>query len=129
MSDRIPAVVADFVRERIGSIAELELLLLLSADPSRAWTAEDAAKGLYMAMTAVSDLLEQLRRQGILQLGPAGYRYRPQSPQLEAAIAQVAEQYQLRRLAIIELIYSRPSGKIQSIADAFRFWKKPSEDA
>ena len=43
----IPAAVLQFVLKRIDSVAELETILIMSADESRAWSVEDIATRIY----------------------------------------------------------------------------------
>jgi hypothetical protein len=55
-----------FVLERIHSVAQLELLLMLHRDPSVEWTAETAGREMrYPADLAAAELLG-LRRAGLV---------------------------------------------------------------
>lgn len=121
MSDRLPAPVESFIRERIGSVVELELLLTLQRESTRAWTAEEAAKSLYVAADAIRGFLSRFCAQGFCEVTGDTFRYAPRTPELAKLIADVRDSYQNRRLTVINLIYAGPVEKFQSFADAFRF--------
>jgi hypothetical protein len=48
------------------------------------------------------------------------YRYEPQRPELEQGLSALAKEYQERRVAVIEAIYSRPPDPVRTFADAFK---------
>lgn len=131
MPDDIRAALRDFIVNEIGSIAQLELLLLLQGDPARHWTAEDAARALYTATDATATLLEALRARGIAVAGeqsPLSYRYAPKTPELDQLVRDLSTLYQTRRVTVINLIYAGPVQKLQSFADAFRLRKPKQEE-
>lgn len=123
MSDEVAADLRTFLSEQIGSILQLELLLLLAADSAKSWNAEQAAKALYVQSDAAYGLLEGMRNRGLLAITPPeeGYRFAPRIPEWEPLVRRLADLYKERRLTVIDLIYSRPVDKLQSFADAFRF--------
>jgi hypothetical protein len=130
MPDDIRADLRDFIVNEIGSIAELELLLLLLREPQKAWSAQEAAKALYTAEDATAAQLESFRARGYAS-GDAsvGYTFAPRAPELQQLIADLAQLYQTRRVTVINLIYAGPVQKMKSFADAFRLRKpKPEED-
>jgi DNA-binding MarR family transcriptional regulator len=125
MSDQIPPQVETFVSDCIGSIAELELLLLLADDPSKAWTADEAARALYVTPGSVETILGQMRGRGLLTQSADGYRFATHSAEQVATVKGLKEMYATRRLKVMEMIYAGPSEKYQSFADAFRLRKNP----
>jgi len=130
MPDPLPATVRQFISEHIRSIAQLELLLLLSREREKTWSVQEAAKALYTADSMTEPLLESLRSIGLVVRSDDAeqrYSYAPKSPELERSVQDLAHEYQERRVTIINLIYSAPAEKLQDFADAFRI-RKPKEE-
>src|SRR4051812_5479034 len=96
MSD-IPDNVIAFLRERIDSVEQLEMLLLLQKDPGKEWTAEELSRALStQANSARSRLAEfYLWKLVTMTLGEGGprYRYGPQIPGLGQTIQDLADCY------------------------------------
>jgi hypothetical protein len=129
MPDEIRADLRDFIVNEIGSIAELELLLLLLREPQKAWSAQDAAKALYTAEDATAALLENFRTRGFANADAGRYTFAPRTAEQQQLIADLAQLYQTRRVTVINLIYAGPVQKLKSFADAFRLRKpKDQED-
>ncbi len=131
MPDDIRADLRDFIVNEIGSIAQLELLLLLHKDSAREWTADDAARELYTGAEAMAALLEGFRARGyVIATGSPQvcYRFAPHVPEVEQLVRDLAQLYQERRVTVINLIYAGPVHKLQSFADAFRLRKPKPEN-
>jgi hypothetical protein len=124
----VSETVRSLIVERIDSVVQLELLLLLHANPARAWSAGDVAQELRIDPTWAGGQLGELVGHGLIAPAstedPRTYRYAPAagSP-LDAAVAQLARDYAERRVTIITLIFSKPVDKLRSFADAFRLRK------
>ena len=103
MSDQIPSQVETFVRDGIGSIAELELL--------------------YVTPASVETVFVQMTSRGLLSHGPEGYRFNPRTPEVVETVKALRDLYATRRLKVMEMIYAGPTEKYQSFADAFRLRK------
>lgn len=130
MPDDIRADLRDFIVNEIGSIAQLELLLLLHKDSSRQWSADAAARELYTGAEAMATLLEGFRSRGYVSASdtsPICYRFAPTDPVVEPLVRDLAQLYQERRVTVINLIYAGPMHKLQSFADAFRLRKPKTE--
>ena len=127
MPEEVSPELREFIAEQVGSIAQLELLLLLAADPARRWTAEEAATALYIAPDAAYGFLEGMRIRGLLETvsQPDDFRFAPQNREWSALVSKLALLYKERRLTVINLIFSHPVDKLHSFADAFRF-RRPS---
>lgn len=123
MPDDVSPELRNFIAEQIGSIAQLELLLLLAADPGKTWNADEAAAALYVTPDAAYGFLEGMRVRGLLEAVPQSqnFRFAPQKSEWISLVAELAQLYKTRRLTVIDLIYSHPVDKLQSFADAFRF--------
>jgi hypothetical protein len=137
-----------FLADHIDSVLELELLLLLRAHAPQAWTPAALAAELKIDSTWAAAQLATFASRGLLVrtgADPAGsattagaappsgsadggYRYEPETPQLDAAVAAVADAYASHRVTIIGLIFSKPTSTLKSFADAFRI-RKDKPDA
>jgi hypothetical protein len=53
------------------------------------------------------------------------YHFAPATSELEAGVVAVAQAYLTRRVAVIEMIYARPSDNLRAFSDAFRLRKEP----
>jgi hypothetical protein len=111
-----------FLGERIHSVVQLELLLVLHRDPTVEWTAESAGRELRYPTDWVARQLAGFQRAGLVGRGAGEqqtYRYRPR-PGLARIIDELAETFSRRRSAITELIYRRAEADMETFSDAFR---------
>ena len=124
--DDIPANVGQFLEERIHSVAQLELLLLLKKDDSRTWTAQQTSQTLAVPVEMTAAQLAELHVAGLLAVtAPPDpqYSYRPKSKELDQVVGSLQQVYEERRVSVITLIYSKPVDKVRTFADAFRLRK------
>lgn len=108
---------------------QLELLLLLHANPGRAWSAADVAQELRIDPAWAGGQLGELVAHALIAPAaedPRAFRY--VSTSLDATVAQLARDYAERRVTIITLIFSKPVDKLRSFADAFRLRKDTKEN-
>ena len=122
----IPDEVQAFLLQHIDSIAQLEALLLLHADPTFTWNAEKLAKRLYISAEETAAVLEHLAAHGFLTTPPDlpdSYRYHPASSEVAHMVDQVAELYAKYLIPITHLIHSKPRTRVQEFADAFKLRK------
>lgn len=122
-SGEITDAVRQFVSRHIDSIEQLEVLLLLRRDPDREWTAGEVSRELRTSAVSAGRRLAGLSEGGLLSERPEGgpaYRYHPSTGELEDAAREVAEAYAVRRIAVTNLIYSRPLDQVRTFADAFK---------
>jgi hypothetical protein len=126
----LPEVVRRLVAERIDSIAQLELLLLLHGSAPAEWDAKGIAAELRLDPTWAAEELAKLCRRGLCAetAEDAGrYRFAPASPELANAVALLDASYADRRVAIVALIYGKPVEPIREFAEAFRIRKEESD--
>ena len=123
--EEIPSQLKLFLEERIHSVAQLELLLLLRSDPAKAWSLDDASRALAVPAEMAGSQLGELQVAGLLTStnSPPAFRYQPHSVELDQLVASLAQLYQERRVSVITLIYSKPVDKVRTFADAFRLRK------
>ena len=128
MAEPIPEDVKKFIAEKINSVEQLEVLLLLRAAPDQVWNASTVSEAIYSSDAAAALRLADLQAAGLLnriEVAPPTYRYGPVSAAVDALIARLVDVYHERRVAVITLIYSRPRDDAQAFADAFKFRKDP----
>jgi hypothetical protein len=120
----VPAQVTEFVQRCIESVEQLEILLLLR-NKGDEWTPEQISAELRSTPDSAWNSVEALQRHGLLVPGaaPGSVRYAAK-PAADATVAQVEATYRQARFRVIHLIFSKPSDRVTSFADAFRFRKK-----
>lgn len=126
VSTIIPDDVAQFIMEKIDSVAQMEALLLVSANPDQRWGAEDLAKRLYMSEEQTAGVLASLCAFGLLTTDgsdPPSFQYRPSSNELRSMVDRLIEIYTKHLLPVSNLIHSKPKTRVQEFAEAFRLRK------
>lgn len=105
----------------IESVAQLEVLLLLRAAPDKHWTPAEVASALVIEPELVAaSWLEDLAGRGLASKEDGRYGYGPPAG-LRGTLDQLAESYAKYRVAMVALIFAKPSDRITSLSDAFRF--------
>ena len=121
----VPDDVRALILEHIDSFAQLEALLCLHRQGEAGCDARALGRELRSNEAAAAADLAQLADRGLARQEPRArrYYYAPYSPQIDAAVRQLALAYREQRISIsqlITLIYNKPSDKLQSFAAAFR---------
>jgi DNA-binding IclR family transcriptional regulator len=122
----IPEDIKQFILTSIDSIAQLEALLLLRANPQERWSVAAVAKRLYITEPETLSLLANLCEQGLVisrETEPSEYVYQPRSAYLTQVVERVAELYANHLVPVTNLIHSKPRTRIQEFADAFKLRK------
>lgn len=120
-ADSLPEALQRFLAERIDSVEQLEILLLLAQDPAQEWAAPDVARALYTHPDSAGRRLAVLQLQGLLARTDGGaYRYAAAGTDTGALVSQLAVAYRERRVSVISLIASRPMDNVRAFSDAFR---------
>lgn len=131
MSDEgIPQEVRAFIADHIDSVLQLELLLLLHAKRDRDFDAAEVMEEMRIDLTWAATQLDFFCARGILSCtdaAPRRYRYAPRSAEMDAAVAKLDQTYADRRVSVISLIFSKPTDKLRSFADAFRVRKEKND--
>jgi hypothetical protein len=124
----LPEVVQRLVLDRIDSIAQLEVLLLLHRVP-RAWDAAEVGAELRIDPSWAAEQFAVLRERRLLAEEPPGsgrHVFAPGTPELAKAVEALAASYAERRVAVVALLYSQPAGA-RAFADAFRIRKEDGD--
>ncbi len=123
----IPDDLEKFILDTIDSVAEMEALLLLRANPETEWNAEGLAERLYISETQTADILSRLCTQGFFISVDKGthlaYRYQPGSTELRQMVDRIADIYARHLVPVTNLIHSKAKSRVQEFADAFRLRK------
>ncbi|HEV8712641.1 MAG TPA: hypothetical protein VGX03_07435 [Candidatus Binatia bacterium] len=122
----IPDDVRAFLLQHIDSVAQLEALLLLRADPTCTWSAETLTQRLYITIQEATVVLERLAVDGFFTTPPdlpGSYQYQPASGELAAMVDRVAVLYAQYLIPVTHLIHSKPRTRVQEFADAFKLRK------
>lgn len=118
--DSISDSARNLLAERIDSATQLEILLLLHRDSSRAWTAAEVAAELRLERQWSESQLAHLARRGLAAAKDSAHRYAPADAALAAAVGDLRRAYAERPATVITLIFSKPQEALRTFADAFR---------
>jgi hypothetical protein len=122
----VPAPVRRFIAGHIESVGQLEVLLLLRAAADKEWTTDEVARAVVTQPASAAGWLEQLAGDGLVSMAGERFRYSPPSGDVERAIDELAESYAKYRVAVIGLIFSKPSERVRDFPEAFRL-KRPRD--
>lgn len=125
LSDEIKAFIANY----ISSVEQLEVLLLLQRSAGREWSAIDVSRELYISPESAANRLADFHARGFLTMREASaplYRYQP-PVSLDRLARDLATEYELRRVRVINQIFSNPLDHIRTFADAFKFKRDDEE--
>jgi hypothetical protein len=113
-----------FVRRRLRSPLELQVLLFLRESADREWTAEALAPLLEVTESAAGRLLFDLMARRLARLArfaPPSYVYDPASgPDIRRTVDRLAELYAERPADLLAALEARGPDSVQQFADAFR---------
>src|ERR1041384_5585659 len=103
----IPAAVLQFIAKKLDTVPELETLLIMSAEESRSWTAEEIAARTYVPPSNALLVLEALRRRQLVTLdGDAThFQFNPASDEERQLVAQTAIAYRHHLVSIATYIH------------------------
>jgi Mn-dependent DtxR family transcriptional regulator len=121
--DVVASDIRDFLLAHIDSIAQLEALLLLRANPSEPWDAARAARRLYVSERESHEALARLYADGLLSQSEGGFRYTGVAAETARMVDRLAEAYAAHLIPITNIIHQKP-GRIREFADAFKFKSK-----
>ena len=121
----------EFIAGHFHSVIRLEVLLLLSENRNKVWSADAVDRKLNLTPTTAKAHLDELVSQGLLRLvdGPreGRYRYRPSSNKLDKTVGQLSNAYATQRVAVLTMIFANPGDKVRLFTEAFRMIKGDSE--
>lgn len=115
-----------FVNKTISSVEQIEVLLILHANPGRVWSVGEISAILRSSPYAIESRMPGLIAAKLAKAAGGGYQY-VASGRSHAFVELLQEEYSARRFSVIELVFSK-SDPLQSFADAFRL-REEEDDA
>lgn len=103
MNGRLPENVERFLADYIGTVDQLEILLLLHADAARSWSAREIGAEMRRPEESTAVRLELMREQGLVERDQDRFRYTPGGH--DADVESVRQSYTTRRPAVIAAIF------------------------
>jgi hypothetical protein len=123
LSDSLTA----FLKDRLPSLEQVEIVLLLRREPGRGWSAPEVSEKLGTPAESTAMRLFLLASNGVISFdGSAGlprYRYAGGDDGTEALVAELAEAFETRREAVHALVGAPSQDPIRSFSDAFKLKK------
>ena len=116
-----------FFEEKIDSVELLHVLILLQDRSGEVWTLRKISDELRSSESSVEKRVFALRDRGVLSrdaLAGAEVRFLPPDPEMGRRIADAVTYYRAYPYRVVDLIFSKRTDSIRSIADAFRFRKE-----
>jgi hypothetical protein len=109
----IPEDLREFILATFASVAELEALLLIRANRTGSWSAEQVARGLYTSEIDAERLLDRLSDEGFLAAtgNRRCYQYRCEDADRARMADRVAEVYRRHLVPISHLIHTTPKSR------------------
>src|SRR5262244_1587167 len=106
--DRVPEDLRDFILRHIDSVAQLEALLLLRANPDEPWDVAKAAGRLYADKQEAAEVLARLCADGLLQCQDGIFRYAPETAALRETVDRIADLYVRHLVPVTNMIHAKP---------------------
>ena len=122
---RISEDLQALLQQRLTSIDQIEIVLLLRGAQDRSWSATEVAIELKMPPEAAAMRLFLLASGGLLSFEPSAiprYRYVASDPALDALLGELTAAYAENRQAVASVV-GAPADPLRSFSDAFK-WKK-----
>jgi hypothetical protein len=110
-ADKVPDGIRRFVQGHLGSVAELEGLLLVRSAPDHAWDARSVADRLYIGEPHARLVLEALHDHELMVRRGETFVYRPTSEALRRDVDVLAAAYPRLLIPITDLIHGRAAGQ------------------
>jgi hypothetical protein len=125
MDDKsISSDLRNFIAGNIQSVEQLEILCLLAGEPSKSWTVADAHRRIQSTEKSVLEVFQYFVAHDLFIADASGaFRFSPKTAALGNSALELVKTYRERRVAVIEMIYKKPSEAVQHFADAFRLRK------
>lgn len=114
-----------FLEQRLSSLDQIEVVMLLRADPARSWTAPEVAAALRTAPESAAMRLFLLASGGLIAFEPSAiprYRYASIDEQTNSMLQELSDVLTENREAVMAALES-PRDPIRSFSDAFKLKK------
>lgn len=120
----IPESVAESVDRFVDSLDGLEILVFLSRNANRTWTASELASTLGVPLSRAQRSLAHLARVNLCASetrndDASAYRFAPVGADQVAAAERILGAYKTRRIALINYVASEALNRIRALGEAF----------
>ena len=115
-----------FIAAEMKSLEQLEILLLISGNPHKWWSAVTVYEVVKSNPTSVATRLDELTARGVLRKESgteSRYQFSPEDPAVWKIVTELREAYKERPVKVVQAIYSKPPDAVQEFAKAFRVRK------
>lgn len=115
-----------FIAAEINSLEQLEILLLLSGNPHKWWSAKSVYEVIKSSMQSVQDRLNEMVSRGILRMeadSEVRFQFGPKDEAVWRITTDLRDAYKERSVKVVQAIYSKPPDAVQEFARAFRLRK------
>ncbi|HTU68941.1 MAG TPA: hypothetical protein VMF11_01355 [Candidatus Baltobacteraceae bacterium] len=113
-----PALLA-FIRDNIISVEQIRVLLLLSDDPQRSWTAQEISATLTSTRRSILHRLSLLVARGLVKREPDERYHYASDLERDALVAELRRELATRPVSVIGVIFSQRNRALESFSDAF----------
>jgi hypothetical protein len=124
----IPQDIVRFMQANIESLEQLELLRVLSEDPSKEWDLASLGQLAQANPQAAAAHLAALSARGLITVIVRGaetwYRHGGGSPAKDKMLSRLLQMYKQRPVSMIRLVYEQATDRLRAFADAFRVRKE-----
>lgn len=115
----LSAELTRFIRERLPSAEQIEIVLLLRGDAARWWSATEIAEKLGTPPESTAMRLFLLTSNGLLAFEAGRYRYAADAA-TETLVTELSDAYHASRDAIYGIVGEPARDPLRSFADAFK---------
>ena len=115
-----------FIAAEINSLEQLEILLLLSGNPHKWWTAAGVYEVIKSSVQSVQDRLNEMVQRGMLRKetdNETRFQFGPTNDSIWRVTSELRDAYKERSVKVVQAIYSKPPDAVQEFARAFRVRK------
>jgi hypothetical protein len=113
-----------FIAVEINSLEQLEILLFLSGNPHKWWTAQDVYNVVKSSPQSVGDRLNEMVERGFLRKDTDNrFQFAPQDEKVWDLTSELRNAYKEKSVKVVQAIYSKPPDAVQEFAKAFRLRK------
>jgi hypothetical protein len=116
----LPTAARRLLADHVHSTGELDLLLLLHADPRRAWHLEEICAALRCPPAWARKHLPAMIAAGVVAERDGSYVYAPASRQLDEALRALADAHENRWTALAQLVAAPRGRRRRTLADTPR---------
>jgi hypothetical protein len=118
----LPANLHEFITQKVRSLEQLEILLLVARDRETEWTVQMVYDVILSTKPSVERWLDEFTRLGFLKKETSDlslYRFAA-TDEIAGLIRDLGQFYKTKPVRVIEAIFKADRNPVQSFADAFR---------